>query len=76
MRPLRPQKFDIRAGECRELMATYSLHIQLRYALQYNGVELEKRISIRGWPGTYVPGYRHSAPDRGWGGEGISLPEG
>jgi len=29
-------------------MATYSLHIQLRYALQYNGVELEKRISIRG----------------------------
>ncbi len=34
------------------------------------------RISIRGWPGTYVPGYRHSAPERGWGGEGISLPEG
>jgi len=33
-------------------------------------------ISIRGWPGTYVPGYRHSAPERGWGGEGISLPEG
>src|SRR5437870_13085542 len=41
MQPLRPQRFDIRAGECRELMATYSLHIQLRYALQYNGVELE-----------------------------------
>ena len=33
-------------------------------------------VSIPCWPGTYVPGYRYSAPGRGWGGEGISLPEG